>query len=462
MDVSSRKLHAAILPLNCQPSYPDITLIDLPLDYVRRLELHGSTTEVDVIPANIRQQSTVDIIEIKYTYDLLIHERVADAVAQHEKLQQNLLDAGWGTVHIHAFIIGSAGTIRSECHTILNTCGITDTEQREGILKKLAVHSVRSTAAIVRARLTHKNQDSETTEHSRHTLPDNPPRPPRDPSENSSTATSHQDMTDATVTKSNKPRTPGVNEVSTTETDETKSEKGNHFLTTIPGPKAPETECTLTQDGPRRGSRKRKASQRVRDMDQNTRRALYPDIATNANHKPDEFTADTAIILESDIPPTLLAAPLRGHTQGHTVGTPPTDTHPHNHEGNTYLNIPRQTIPGNNRKEGSKRRATSNPNGKLPRRKKTKRKPPAAHTRRNLTQNETQLEYTLTHPGITHPIRTPSKDQHHQHKRRAVHPLDHQSSLKRVKLGLPLTSPVVPDYQSSHPRDQPDTPFDRG
>ena len=71
----------------------------------------------ETVPEDIRLQSTVDLIEIKNTYDLLIHERVTDAIAQHAQLRQNLLDAGWGTVNIYPFIVGNAGTIRKASHT---------------------------------------------------------------------------------------------------------------------------------------------------------------------------------------------------------------------------------------------------------------------------------------------------------------------------------------------------------
>ena len=102
---TSRKFPAAVLPLDLQTSYPDILLIDLPHTDV--LALHHQRKS---IPRVTRRNCTIAIIEIKYAFDLLIHDRTQEAIDQHAQLQAHLLAAGWGTVDIHPFIIGSAGT----------------------------------------------------------------------------------------------------------------------------------------------------------------------------------------------------------------------------------------------------------------------------------------------------------------------------------------------------------------
>ena len=44
---------------------------------------------------------------------------VPEALAQHEEHKQSQLAYGWHTVRVHAFIIGSAGTISKSLHITL-------------------------------------------------------------------------------------------------------------------------------------------------------------------------------------------------------------------------------------------------------------------------------------------------------------------------------------------------------
>ena len=157
---TQRKLPAAVLPLHLQTSFPDILMIDLPTREVATLQRQKKS-----IPRLTRNRCTINIIEVKYTFDLLIHERTRQAMEQHAQLRENLLAAGWGTVNIHPFIIGSAGTIRYECHSILNQCGVTEEPVRDLLLRKIAIHSVKRTAEIVQARLRHKAPDLSSIAH---------------------------------------------------------------------------------------------------------------------------------------------------------------------------------------------------------------------------------------------------------------------------------------------------------
>ena len=70
------------------------------------------------------------------------------ALAQHEVLQveQSLLAYGWHAVRVHAFIIGSAGTISESLHTILPTCGLARSETWQSLLNNIAYHSAVQTA----------------------------------------------------------------------------------------------------------------------------------------------------------------------------------------------------------------------------------------------------------------------------------------------------------------------------
>ena len=93
---TQRKLPAAVLPLHLQTSFPDILMIDLP-----KREVATFQRQRKPIPRLTRNRCTINIIEVKYTFDLLIHERTRQAMEQHAQLRENLLAAGWGTVNIH-------------------------------------------------------------------------------------------------------------------------------------------------------------------------------------------------------------------------------------------------------------------------------------------------------------------------------------------------------------------------
>ena len=95
---------------------------------------------------------SIDIIEIKYKCNLEINDVVPEAQAQHE---ESLLENGWQAVRVHAFIIGSAGTIGKSLHTILTTWGLAKSETRQRLLNSKAYNSVVRTARIVRLRSHH-------------------------------------------------------------------------------------------------------------------------------------------------------------------------------------------------------------------------------------------------------------------------------------------------------------------
>jgi len=139
-----RKFPACILPLAEQSSHPDILLVSMPAGRIT-----GRTTPVT---PRMRERSRIDIIEVKYAYDLTVHSEVRRAIKQHRPLKRALLRAGWGSVTIHPFIIGSAGTIRHKCHRVLKVCGITDADARTRLLETIAIDSIRRTADIIRVR----------------------------------------------------------------------------------------------------------------------------------------------------------------------------------------------------------------------------------------------------------------------------------------------------------------------
>ena len=187
---TSRKLPGWVLPLRLQTSYPDIVIIDIRADAV-------SKRQGKRLPRRTRGTYTINIIEIKYKYDLEIHSVVPSALAQHDDLKRNLLDFGWKAVHVHAFIIGSAGTISQSLHTTLTHCGLPALETRQRLLNRIAADSVVRTARIVQLRGLHKPPTGiqppardGTTGLTPPGTDTHPATDPRNPSQNQSQATS--------------------------------------------------------------------------------------------------------------------------------------------------------------------------------------------------------------------------------------------------------------------------------
>ena len=153
---TSRKLPAWVLPRSEQHSFPDIFIIDI-------LENSILARKGRCYTRQQRGRHSIDIIEIKYKYDLEINNIVHEALAQHADLKQSLLAYGWQAVRVHAFIIGSAGTISNSLHTILTACGLAKIETRQRLLKNIAYNSVVRTARIVRLSSNHNaTSDADT------------------------------------------------------------------------------------------------------------------------------------------------------------------------------------------------------------------------------------------------------------------------------------------------------------
>ena len=235
---TQRMLPAAVLPLHLQSSFPDILLIDIP-----HAEITAFQQARRPVPMLKRTGSTIHIIEVKYAFDLIIHDRTHQAIDQHTQLQENLIAAGWGTVLIHPFIIGSAGTIRQHSHTILEICGVTDQHARDLLLRRISISSVRRTAEIVQARLKHKSPLDTATPTNRNSSSPEPGNPP---------VAQHDESLNQTP-----PQSPERNSPPDT------------------SPHIPRT-ADAHHDAPRRSSRKRRPSEFVLRMDTATRRCLFP------------------------------------------------------------------------------------------------------------------------------------------------------------------------------------------
>ena len=135
-----------VLPLDQPHSCPDILLTNASSD--------GG--QADGVPSlAVKQQAWIHILELKYAPDLEIHRKARDnALAQHKGLQEALLDAGWGTVTIHPVMIGNAGTITSASIATFTQLGVSSAASVD-LAKELAIGSIRRTADIKRARVSH-------------------------------------------------------------------------------------------------------------------------------------------------------------------------------------------------------------------------------------------------------------------------------------------------------------------
>ena len=139
------KLPAWVLPL-AQHLYPDLCLIDA------KPTAGPSGQRVAV---SRRRRSWIRILELKYAPDLELSGRVRDeAIAQHAALRNSLLRAGWGEVTIHPVIIGNAGTITADALVAFEHLGVSPASGIK-LAKYLALASIRHTAKIKRARLSH-------------------------------------------------------------------------------------------------------------------------------------------------------------------------------------------------------------------------------------------------------------------------------------------------------------------
>ena len=137
---------------------------------------------------NEQETPVIRIVELKYAPDLDIHRARARAMAQHDALRKSLLAAGWGRVTIHPVIIGNAGTITAETLTVFERLGI-DTASATALAKSIAISSIRHTAKIKRARLSHGAGPSQTAEQA------DSSGPQADPSPGPSTARGQQPST---------------------------------------------------------------------------------------------------------------------------------------------------------------------------------------------------------------------------------------------------------------------------
>ena len=127
-----------VLPLYQQTSRPDIVLI-----------VGSGIGGLDsYIPVARRRDSVLHLVEVGYTMDFRVHEHMAVKIQQHSQLRSNLLSYGWGSVWIHAFIVGHTGIMCRVNAEILRDLGVPDVGIK-AMLSSLAVESLQKSAAIL-------------------------------------------------------------------------------------------------------------------------------------------------------------------------------------------------------------------------------------------------------------------------------------------------------------------------
>ena len=131
-------LPADILPLHLQTSRPDIVLIQnlshdvAPMPYGRRRD----------------PRMAVHLIEVGYTSDLRVHDRVQAKLDQHRQLSENFRQFGWRDVRVHAFIVGHTGVMRSDNSTVLMELGVPHSRV-SSFLVQLALSSLQKSCGIL-------------------------------------------------------------------------------------------------------------------------------------------------------------------------------------------------------------------------------------------------------------------------------------------------------------------------
>ena len=88
------------------------------------------------------------LIEVGYTGDYGVHDRVAHKLTQHRELQAELLDHGWKEVHMHAFVIGHTGVQPQSNMAVLQSLQVDDANS---LLAAVHMHSVDTCYSLLRS-----------------------------------------------------------------------------------------------------------------------------------------------------------------------------------------------------------------------------------------------------------------------------------------------------------------------
>ena len=134
-----RCLLSWMLPFSKQTSKPDLVVFP-------------GTRQADVDNKRaskiaFRRQQTVHLIEVGYTGDYGLHDRVAHKLTQHSELQAKLLDHGWKEVHMHAFVIGHTGMQPQSNMAVLQALQV---DNANSLLAAVHMHSVDTCYSLLR------------------------------------------------------------------------------------------------------------------------------------------------------------------------------------------------------------------------------------------------------------------------------------------------------------------------
>ena len=129
---------ANVLPHHMQTSRPDIVLLE----------------NVPAMALNLPYWSprdprlAVHLVEVTYTSDFHVHDRVQAKREQHAQLRRNFLDFGWQKVSIHVFVIGHTGVMREANASLLIELGVLP-DRVSPFLCGLSVSSLQKSCAIL-------------------------------------------------------------------------------------------------------------------------------------------------------------------------------------------------------------------------------------------------------------------------------------------------------------------------
>ena len=133
-----KSFHPAILPIDLQTSRPDIVVVQ---------GLQGD-------PASLRggrhrdPRYTVHLVEVTFTSDTRVHDRVESKAAQHAQLCRDFRAYGWVDIRLHIFIMGHTGMTRMHNAEILLALGVV--QPRINVcLKSLAIMALQRSVGIM-------------------------------------------------------------------------------------------------------------------------------------------------------------------------------------------------------------------------------------------------------------------------------------------------------------------------
>ena len=98
----------------------------------------------------IDKDARLHLVEVTFTTDFALVDRVASKTAQHERLCRCLADAGWSNVELHLFIVGHTGVMGWDNAQALLDLGVPPS-QVQPVLEAIAVMGCRYSCEMLKA-----------------------------------------------------------------------------------------------------------------------------------------------------------------------------------------------------------------------------------------------------------------------------------------------------------------------